>query len=59
MDLIVGFAGADPDVPQCIGQAVANQVQEHGGMKAAAAFHGYLSVAAFQDAIAEFCDLDG
>lgn len=59
VDLIVGFAGADPDVPQCIGQAVANQVQEHGGMKAAAAFHGYLSVAAFQDAIAEFCDLDG
>ena len=56
MDLVVGFAGADPDAPNCTGQAVSTQTQEHGGMKNAAAFHGYPSVKAFQDAIAEFCE---
>ena len=56
MDLVVGFGGADPDAPNCTGQAVANQVQEHGGMKAAAEALGYPSVKALQDAIDEFCD---
>lgn len=55
MDLLVGFAGADPDAPNCVGQATATQVQENGGMKKAAELHGYPSVKAFQDAIEEFC----
>jgi hypothetical protein len=56
LDLVVGFAGADPDSPNCKGQVTSAQAGEHGGMKAAAAFHGYPSVKAFQDAIKEFCE---
>lgn len=55
LDLVVGFAGADPDSPNCSGQVASSQAQEHGGMKDAATFHGYPSVKAFQDAIDEFC----
>jgi len=55
LDLLVGFAGADPDAPNCTGQAAATQAQEHGGMKNAAEALGYPSVAALQAAIDEFC----
>jgi hypothetical protein len=56
LDLVVGFAGADPDAPNCSGKAASVQAAEHGGMAAAAAFHGYPSVKAFQDAIKAFCE---
>ncbi len=56
LSLYVGLDGGDPGQANCNGQTVAQQAAIHGGMNNAAAFHGFNSVKAFQDAIQGFCE---
>ncbi len=54
--LEVGLAGGTPGAPNCNGQTVSDQAAIHGSIEAAAEFHGFASVKAFQKAIKEFCE---
>ncbi|QKX15540.1 hypothetical protein [Microbulbifer sp. YPW1] len=56
LSLLVGLDGGSPGEPNCSGQSIATQAAIHGGIAAAAAFHGFPSVKAFKDAIKDFCN---
>ncbi|MCK7595823.1 hypothetical protein M0G74_00905 [Microbulbifer sp. CAU 1566] len=57
LTLFVGLDGGTPGAPNCSGQSISTQAGIHGGIAAAAAFHGFDSVKAFKDAIKDFCEM--
>lgn len=56
LSLFVGFDGGTPGEPNCNGQTTLEQAGIHGGIAAAAAFHGFGSVKEFTEALENFCE---
>ncbi len=56
LSLFVGLDGGTPGEPNCKGQTTSEQAGIHGGIKAAAEFHGFDNVKEFKKALKEFCE---